>query len=83
MVSDDEHDEPHDYQQARINLTSNLLKIPDGSWKKRGSISYPLINQEIRSLLRSISLHFTKGPLITFTIQSHRWDRTTVRGLTT
>ena len=36
MVSDDEHDEPHDYQQARINLTSNLLKIPDGSWKKRG-----------------------------------------------
>lgn len=50
MVSDDEHDEPHDYQQARINLTSNLfLKSQMDPGTKTGGVfpTHPLRAKEI------------------------------------
>ena len=49
MVSDDGHDEPHDYQQARINLASNLfLKSQMDPGKKRGEYFLPTHSESKR-----------------------------------
>lgn len=49
MVSDDEHDEPHDYQQARINLTSNLFLKSQILEQKQGEYFLPTHSEPKRS----------------------------------